>query len=46
MKASSHGKGLEKQTSVPGLQNDGILIFGKFWNAVEFSQIANNFEIQ
>jgi len=52
MKASNHGsgKGLEKQTSILGLhklQNvDGIRIFGEFWNAVEFSQMANNFEIQ
>jgi len=52
MKASNHGpdKGLEKQTSMLGLQKlqniDGIRIFGEFWNAVGFSQMANNFEIQ
>jgi len=28
------------------LQNvDGIRIFGEFWNAVQFSQMANNFEM-
>jgi len=52
MKASNHGsgKGLEKQTTMLGLQKlqkvYGIHIFGEFWNAVEFSQMANNFEIQ
>jgi len=52
MKASNHrsGKGMEKQTSMLGLQKlqnvDGIRIFGKFWDVVEFSQIANNLEIQ
>ena len=51
MKASNHGsgKGLEKQTSMLGLQKlqnvDGIRIFGEFWNAVQFSQMANNFEM-
>jgi len=52
MKASNHGsgKGLESQTSILGLQKlkyiDGIRTFSEFWNAVEFSQMANNFEIQ
>jgi len=52
MKASNHGsgKGLEKQTSIHGLQKlqnvDGICIFGEFWNAIKFSQMENNFEIQ
>jgi len=52
MKPSNHGSGkcLEKQISILGLQKlqnvDGIRIFGEFWNAVEFSQMANNFEIQ
>jgi len=52
MKASNHwsGKGLENQTSIPGLQKlkyvDGIRMFSKFWNAVKSSQMANNFEVQ
>jgi len=52
MKVSNHGsgKGLEKQTSIPGLQKlqyvDVTRIFGEFWNAVKFSQMVNNFEIQ
>jgi len=49
VKVCNHGsgKGLEKQTSILGLQNvDAIRIFGEFWNAIKFSQMANNFEIQ
>jgi len=52
MKVSNHGsgKGLEKQSSIPGLQKlryiDDIHIFSEFWNTIEFSQMAKNFEIQ